>query len=108
MAVKHRLFKVVEILNGDGLILKVDGSYKKIFLSSVRPPRASDLKDTPNAARLDKKNIPLYDVPYLFEAREFLRKKLMGKRVNCYIDYIQPKSDDYQEKILCTVTFGET
>lgn len=100
--------KVVEILNGDGLILKVDGSYKKIFLSSVRPPRASDLKDTPNAARLDKKNIPLYDVPYLFEAREFLRKKLMGKRVNCYIDYIQPKSDDYQEKILCTVTFGET
>lgn len=24
---------------------------------------------------------PLYDIPYLFEAREFLRKKLIGKKV---------------------------
>lgn len=24
---------------------------------------------------------PLYDVPYMFEAREFLRKKLIGKKV---------------------------
>jgi staphylococcal nuclease domain-containing protein 1 len=90
------------------MIVKIDGAYKRIFLSSVRPPRASDLKDTPNAGRLDKKNIPLYDVPFLFEAREFLRKKLIGKRVSCYIDYIQPKSDDYPEKTFCTVMFGET
>lgn len=25
---------------------------------------------------------PLYDVPYMFEAREFLRKKLIGKKVS--------------------------
>ena len=25
---------------------------------------------------------PLYDIPYMFEAREFLRKKLIGKKVN--------------------------
>lgn len=25
---------------------------------------------------------PLYDVPYMFEAREFLRKKLIGKKVD--------------------------
>ena len=25
---------------------------------------------------------PLYDVPYMFEAREFLRKKLIGKKVH--------------------------
>jgi len=24
---------------------------------------------------------PLYDIPYMFEAREFLRKKLIGKKV---------------------------
>lgn len=24
---------------------------------------------------------PLYDIPYLFEAREFLRKRLVGKKV---------------------------
>ena len=25
---------------------------------------------------------PLYDIPYMFEAREFLRKKLIGKKVS--------------------------
>lgn len=24
---------------------------------------------------------PLYDIPYMFDAREFLRKKLIGKKV---------------------------
>ena len=24
---------------------------------------------------------PLYDIPYMFEAREFMRKKLIGKKV---------------------------
>lgn len=28
---------------------------------------------------------PLYDVPYMFDAREFLRKKLIGQKVkNCF------------------------
>jgi staphylococcal nuclease domain-containing protein 1 len=32
--------KVVEVLNGDGIVIKLaDGSVKKIFLSSIRPPR---------------------------------------------------------------------
>lgn len=109
--------KVVEVANGDSLTVKIqDGAYKKIFLSSVRPPRAADLnkEGTQGAgtaavtARPDKKNIPLYDVPYLFEAREFLRKKLIGKRVSVTVDYIQPKSEDYGEKVCCSVMFGET
>jgi len=29
----------------------------------------------------DKRFRPLYDIPYMFEAREFLRKKLIGKKV---------------------------
>ncbi len=32
--------------------------------------------------KADKKNNQLYDVPYLFDAREFLRKKLIGKKVS--------------------------
>ena len=28
-----------------------------------------------------QRNRPLYDVPYMFEAREFMRKKLIGKKV---------------------------
>jgi staphylococcal nuclease domain-containing protein 1 len=51
--------------------------------------------------------ISLYDIPYLFEAREFLRKKIIGKKIIGTVDYIQPKSDDYQEKICCTVMLGE-
>lgn len=30
----------------------------------------------------NKKLRPLYDIPYMFEAREFLRKKLIGKKVS--------------------------
>lgn len=32
----------------------------------------------------DKRFRPLYDIPYMFEAREFLRKKLIGKKVKSY------------------------
>ena len=92
--------------NGDGLVIKINDGYKKIFLSSIRPPRAADFKDT--LPKTEKKNNQLYDVPFLFEAREFLRKKLIGKKVNCTVDYIQPKSDEYPEKVCCTVMFGET
>lgn len=31
---------------------------------------------------------PLYDIPYMFEAREFLRKKLVGKKVRFFCDFI--------------------
>ena len=32
--------KVVEVVNADALVLKLqDGSFKKVFLASVRPPR---------------------------------------------------------------------
>lgn len=49
---------------------------------------------------------PLYDVPYMFEAREFLRKKLIGKKVNISVDYIQAASDKFPEKTCCTVVIG--
>jgi staphylococcal nuclease domain-containing protein 1 len=99
--------KVVEVLNGDGMVVKQsDGSFKKIYLSSIRPPRAADFPTL--AERKDKKNVALYDVPYLFEAREFLRKKLIGKKVNCLCDYVQPTQDNYPEKVCCSVMLGET
>lgn len=42
----------------------------------------------------------------MFEAREFLRKKIIGKKVDVIVDYIQEKSDDYPEKICCTINSG--
>lgn len=107
-ATKNLTGKVVEVSNGDGCVLKLNsGVQKKIFLSSIRPPRAADFADV-LPAKADRKNIQLYDVPYLFEAREFLRKKLIGKKVNCTVDYVQPKQDTYPEKVCCTVMLGET
>lgn len=98
--------KVVEVSNGDAVTIKVNDTFKKLFLSSIRPPRLSDFEDTlPRQA--DRKNNQLYDVPYLFEAREYLRKKLVGKKVNCTVDYVQPKQDNYPEKICATVMFGD-
>ena len=36
----------------------------------------------------------------------FLRKKLIGKTVNVYIDYVKPKEGDYDEKECVTVRYG--
>ena len=36
----------------------------------------------------------------------FLRKKLIGKTVNVYIDYVKPKEGDYDEKECVTIRYG--
>lgn len=42
----------------------------------------------------------------MFEAREFLRKKLIGKKVQVSIDYIQEARDNFPEKVCATITIG--
>lgn len=81
---------------------------KKIYLSSVRAPRAADLqpKGEENNANRQPIKRPLYEIPYLFEARELLRKRLIGKNVRVVTDYIQAASSEYPEKICCTVYAG--
>ncbi|KAI9533566.1 nuclease domain-containing protein [Dissostichus eleginoides] len=39
----------------------------------------------------DKRFRPLYDIPYMFEAREFLRKKIIGKKV--FSQWLYMRSD---------------
>ena len=50
---------------------------------------------------------PLYDIPFMFDAREFLRKKLIGQNVHVTVDYIQPANNDFPEKTCCTVAIGK-
>ncbi|XP_030843744.1 staphylococcal nuclease domain-containing protein 1 isoform X1 [Strongylocentrotus purpuratus] len=97
--------KVVEVVNADALVVKLDnGTFKKITLSSIRPPRLpAPTEDAPK----DRRIRPLYDIPYMFEAREYLRKKLIGKRINVSVDYIKAASDGYPEKTCATVTIGQ-
>ncbi|CAK5030294.1 unnamed protein product [Meloidogyne enterolobii] len=49
---------------------------------------------------------PLYDIPFMFEAREYLRKRLIDKRVTVMIDYVQPKQNQFPEKTCCTILFN--
>ena len=96
---------VLEIGLGDSLIVEKDnGEETKLYLSSVRPPRKEG--EAPTATAGARKFLPLYDIPFMFEAREFLRKALVGKRVKVTIDYVQPKSEQYPEKVCATVLVG--
>lgn len=92
--------KVVEIVLNDALIVVRDnGEESKVYLSSVRLPR--DAGDRPAAS--GRQFRPLYDIPYMYECREYLRKKLIGKKVSVTVDYLQPKSEQFPEKTCCTI-----
>ncbi|KAL3210473.1 hypothetical protein MRX96_008717 [Rhipicephalus microplus] len=100
--------KVVEIVNADALVVKVGNEMRKIFLSSIRPPRRPEepKEAAPGGGSKERNFRPLYDIPFMYEAREFLRKKLIGKQVQVCIDYKQPASNSFPEKTCCTVTIG--
>ncbi|XP_061706219.1 staphylococcal nuclease domain-containing protein 1 [Cydia pomonella] len=96
---------VLEVVNGDALVVKLpNNTSKKIFLASIRPPREKNSPDEEGKPSIRPKGFkPLYDIPWMFEAREFLRKKLIGKKVTVTVDYIQPAKDNFPEKTCCTV-----
>lgn len=67
--------KVVSIISGDTLMIN-DGTGDKIYtLASIRAPRNG------NPRRGDKPQ------PYAWEAKEFLRSRLIGKKVQVQVEY---------------------
>lgn len=74
--------------------------YQLTFNSIFRPEDDKPAPERPKNFR------PLYDIPWLYEAREFLRKKLVGKGVKCQLDYVSPARDNYPEKFCYTVTIS--
>jgi len=74
------LARVQEIVSGDTLALVVEsgamsGSALRVFLASIRAPRLA----RPGGGGTDE--------PYAYDAREFLRKSLIGQRVRVQIVY---------------------
>ena len=77
--------KVLEVVMSDALIIqKDDGSDSKIFLSSIRLPRYNTsgsfmlhffFRDSDEKPAIGRQFRPLYDIPFMFQAREFLRKR---------------------------------
>ncbi|KAE8167795.1 SNase-domain-containing protein [Aspergillus tamarii] len=84
---------VSRVLNADTLFLRNKaGQEKKISLSSVRQPKPSDPKQAPFAA----------------DAKEFVRKRLIGKHVKVSINGKKPATEGYEERDVATVIYGNT
>ena len=81
-------FVVSRVQNADTIFVRTKaGAEKRISLSSIRQPKPSDPKQAPFQA----------------DAKEFLRKKLIGKHVKVSIDGKKPASEGYEERDVATV-----
>ena len=80
---------VSRVFSADTLFIRNKaGVEKRINLSSVRQPKPSDPKQSPFGA----------------EAKEFLRKRLIGKHVKVTIDGKRPATEGYDEREMATVS----
>lgn len=88
---------VIEINSGDSItVVKVgDGEEKRLFLAGVRAPKL------PMQREGDKGE------PFAWEAKEFLRKLLIGKEVEVQVEYKKtPKQDEKSKQPKRTMTFA--
>ena len=92
--------KVTEVVNGEVIIVKNGPVSKRVTFSSIRQPRPAEGQDPGPPSKA------LYEVPYLFEAREFLRKRLIGKKVSVSVDYVKPANNGYPERQYASVFLG--
>lgn len=80
---------VSKVISADTIIVRhKSGEEERINFSSVRGPRTNESTEA----------------PYKDEAKEFLRKKLIGKHVKVAIDGSKPAQDGYEAKNVATVT----
>jgi staphylococcal nuclease domain-containing protein 1 len=80
---------VSRVQSADTIFLRSKtGEEKRLNLSSVRQPKPTDPKQSPWAP----------------EAKEFLRKKLIGKHVKYHVDGKRPATEGYDEREMATVS----
>ncbi|KAJ9634300.1 hypothetical protein H2204_006377 [Knufia peltigerae] len=81
-------FTVSRVLNAETVFIRTrSGEERKVTLSSIRQPKPSDPKQAPFGA----------------DAKEFLRKRLIGKHVKVSIDGKRPASEGFEEREVATV-----
>jgi len=119
---------VIEVINPERVrVRKDDGSEGEVQLASVRQPRRPRKDDAPKkgdaapaagadsaaagdaGARRgprDEASRPLYSVPFMFKAREFLRTKLIGKKVDISIEFVKPAEGRFPEKSCVTMSLN--
>lgn len=84
---------VSRVLNADTIFIRNKaGQEKKISLTSIRQPKPSDPKQA----------------PFSVDAKEFLRKKVIGKSVKVTVNGKKPATEGYEEREVATVVQGNT
>ncbi|KAL8874583.1 MAG: hypothetical protein Q9174_000110 [Haloplaca sp. 1 TL-2023] len=79
---------VTRIVRPDTITIRTkSGNEKTVQLSSIRGPKPKDVKQA----------------PFEPEAKEFLRKKLIGKHVRATTDGTKPASEGFEEREVATV-----
>ncbi|KAJ1560830.1 hypothetical protein HK096_007044, partial [Nowakowskiella sp. JEL0078] len=91
--INHQKFEgtVTKIISADLIQVLSGDKERKIAISSIRVPKPKEPKES----------------GYNFDAREFLRTKLIGKKVQVAIDYIKPAQADFEERECATVKIGD-
>ncbi|KAI0125205.1 hypothetical protein BJ170DRAFT_584224 [Xylariales sp. AK1849] len=80
---------VSKIIAADTIVVRTKtGEEKQISLSSLRGPRAKEPSES----------------PFRDEAKEFLRKKLIGKHVKVSIDGTKPATEGFEARDVATIT----
>ncbi len=83
---------VTKVFSADVIYVRnKTGVEKRINISSVRGPRQTDAAEA----------------PFRDEAKEFLRKRLIGKHVRLSIDGSRPATGEYEAKEVATITYNE-
>ncbi|TEY80315.1 hypothetical protein BOTCAL_0039g00120 [Botryotinia calthae] len=83
---------VTKIFSADQIFVQNKaGVEKRINISSIRGPRPTESTEA----------------PFRDEAKEFLRKRLIGKHVRISIDGSRPGTEDYDAKEVATVTLND-
>jgi staphylococcal nuclease domain-containing protein 1 len=82
---------VSRVFSADTIYIRnKNGAEKRINLSSVRQPKPTDPKQS----------------PFSTEAKELLRKRLIGKHVKVAVDGKRPATEGYDEREMATVTYN--
>ncbi|KAH8160605.1 hypothetical protein CIB48_g7645 [Xylaria polymorpha] len=80
---------VSKVMSADTIFVRTkNGDEKRISLSSVRGPRTGE----PSEA------------PFRDEAKEYLRKKLIGKHVKVSVDGSKPATEEFEARDVATIT----
>lgn len=97
---------VEEVVSTDCVVVNYKGRSRKVFLASIRQPRPKEEPAAPAAAggpAAPRKRLNYWEIPWAFEAREFLRKKLVGQKAQVHIDYVKPGTDGMPERVCATI-----